>query len=56
MGKRPYNGKNRKDLRDNILAKQIVVMPNEAPLGWSEEAVDFINQLIQRKPMKRLGT
>ena len=31
------------------------IQPHEVPLGWSEEAVDFINKTIQRKPMNRLG-
>lgn len=28
---------------------------NEVPQGWSLEAADFINKLIQRKPINRLG-
>lgn len=28
---------------------------NEIPEGWSIEAADFINKLIQRKPANRLG-
>ena len=28
---------------------------NEIPLGWSVEAADFVNRLIQRKPQNRLG-
>jgi len=27
----------------------------EVPMGWSMEAADFINRLIQRKPLARLG-
>jgi serine/threonine protein kinase len=27
----------------------------EVPEGWSFEAADFINKLIQRKPANRLG-
>lgn len=55
LGRRPYNGSTRKEIRDSILEKQVVVKKEEAPSGWSEEAVDFVNQLIKRKPMKRLG-
>ena len=28
---------------------------NEVPSGWSLEAADFVNKLIQRKPVNRLG-
>ncbi|CAD8058338.1 unnamed protein product [Paramecium sonneborni] len=55
MGKRPYLGKTRKEIRDQILSKQITIKPNSIPEDWSEEAADFINQMIQRKPVNRLG-
>ena len=55
FGKRPYNGKDRKEIRDNILSKQVQIKRNEIPSGWSREAADFINKLIQRKPISRLG-
>lgn len=45
LGKRPYNGRNRKEIRDEILAKQIQIKKNEIPLGWSIEAADFINRV-----------
>lgn len=54
-GKRPYVGKNRKEIRDHILSKQVQIRRNEVPPGWSLEAADFINKLIQRKPINRLG-
>jgi serine/threonine protein kinase len=43
LGRRPYNGSTRKEIRDSILEKQVVVRQQEAPAGWSEEAVDFVN-------------
>ena len=55
MGRRPYNGKGRREIRDMILARQIRIDPNEVPPGWSSDAVDFINGLIKRKPAQRLG-
>jgi serine/threonine protein kinase len=55
LGQRPYTGRNRKEIRDQILAKQIQIKRNEIPEGWSLEAADFINKLIQRKPVNRLG-
>lgn len=48
-------GKSRKEIRDNILLKQVTIKRNEIPAGWSDEAADFINKLIQRKPISRLG-
>ncbi|CAD8060184.1 unnamed protein product [Paramecium sonneborni] len=55
MGKRPYIGKTRKEIRDQILSKQITIKSNSIPGDLSEEAADFINQMIQRKPVNRLG-
>lgn len=54
-GKRPYQGKSRKEIRDQILGKQIQIKRDEVPENWSLEAADFINKLIQRKPVNRLG-
>lgn len=55
MGRRPYNGRSRKEIRDQILAKQVQIKKQDIPPGWSIEAADFINRLIQRKPINRLG-
>lgn len=54
-GKRPYQGKTRKDIRDSILAKQVQIRSQDIPAGWSAEACDFANRLLQRKPQHRLG-
>ena len=55
MGKRPYLGRSRKEIRDQILAKQVKITMEDIPKGWSVEAADFTNRLIQRKPARRLG-
>jgi serine/threonine protein kinase len=55
FGKRPYPGRSRKEIRDQILAKQVEIKKNAIPDYWSVEAADFINKLIQRKPENRLG-
>lgn len=52
---RPYVGNSRKEIREHILSKQVLVGKYEVPRGWSMEAVDFINRLIQRKKEARLG-
>ena len=36
-------------IRDHILSKQIQIKRNEIPRGWSIEAADFINKVIQFK-------
>jgi len=54
-GKRPYLGKNRKEIKAKILSTQVQVKKNMVPYGWSIESADFINRLIQRKPANRLG-
>jgi protein kinase A len=56
LRRRPYTGKDRKEIRDFILSKQVQVRLSDIPPGWSIEAGDFINKLIQRKTSKRLGT
>lgn len=54
--KRPYVGKTRKDIRDQVLAKQVQIKRSEVPDKWTYEAADFVNRLIQRKPQQRLGS
>ena len=55
LGYRPYLGKTRKEIRDSIVAKQVSLKKSDIPVGWSLEAADFINKLIQRKQTNRLG-
>ncbi|CAI2366352.1 unnamed protein product [Moneuplotes crassus] len=55
IGKRPYTGKDRKEIRDNVLKEQASIKKSMIPEGWSIEAADFINKLIQRKPANRIG-
>ena len=55
IGKRPYLGKNRKEIRDQIFSHQAKIKRNEIVKGWSMESRDFINKLLKRKPELRLG-
>ncbi|CAD8169789.1 unnamed protein product [Paramecium pentaurelia] len=50
-GRRPYYG-NRREIREQILAKQVQIQRSNE--GWSNESIDFINMLLQRKPQNRL--
>jgi len=45
LGRRPYQGKSRREIRDHILSKQAQIRKNEVPEGWSLEAADFINKV-----------
>ena len=54
-GVRPYLGKSRKEIKEKIIAKQVQIKKNEIKEGWSKEAADCINRLLQRKPSHRLG-
>ena len=55
MGKRPYTGKNRREIKEKIIATQFIIPKDKIPEGWSIDAADFINKLLQRKPANRLG-
>ena len=55
LGKMPYRGINRKAILDDIFEKQVQIKKHEIPEGWSLEAADFINRLLQRRPINRLG-
>ena len=55
LGVLPYTGKDRKTIRENILANQVQIKKDEIPEEWSLEAADFVNRLLQRKPGNRLG-
>jgi len=55
LSRRPYVGRNRKEIRDSILARQVQIRLQEVPDHWSAEAADFCNRLLQRKPANRLG-
>ncbi len=55
IGKRPYIGKNRKEIKEKIILNQFIINKENIPEGWSSEAADFINKLLQRKPANRLG-
>ena len=53
MGKRPYNGNNRKQIKHLVLKTQVKI--DKEKVDWSEESVDFINRCLKRKESRRLG-
>ena len=57
MGKRPYVGKNRKEIKLLVLSKEVYIdnkNDNKENL-WSNECIDFINRCLKRKVTNRLG-
>ena len=54
-GHRPYIGRSKHEVKQLILTQQAHIDYDELPNGYQDEAADFINQLIQRKPKNRLG-
>ena len=55
LGSRPYVGKNRKEIKEQMLSKAVVIDEDNIASGWSQESADFINKLLERKENKRLG-
>ena len=55
MGQRPFNGKDRKEIKEQMFSKEIKLKKSDIKNGWSIESFDFINHLLERKPEKRLG-
>ena len=55
LGTRPYCGKNRKEIKEQMLSKAVIINDDNLASGWSKESEDFINQLLERKENKRLG-
>jgi serine/threonine protein kinase len=51
---RPYEGVDKKEIREKMLKKQAKLICNDGHV-FSQAAVHFINKLIKRKPNNRLG-
>ena len=55
LGRRPYNGPSRREIKEQMLSKNVEITFGEIPNGWSEDSADFFNKLLQKKPELRLG-
>ena len=55
LGQRPYLGKNRKEIKHQVLRRQARIEEEDIPPGWGEESVNFINHCLKRKDTRRLG-
>jgi hypothetical protein len=55
MKKRPYIGKNRKEIKQKMAGEFVQIKKSEIK-GWSQEFVDFTNKLLEKNIDNRLGT
>ena len=56
LGERPYQGKNRKEIKEQMFNYEINLDKDDLPNEWKDEnVIDFINKLLKRKKKKRLG-
>lgn len=55
MGKRPYEGKNRAEIREEMLKKDICLTEKDLPPSWSPHLPDLINRLLIKSQKERLG-
>ena len=55
-GKRPYSGKTRKELKEQMLSKEGRLTVEMLPRKWKDvKVIDFVNGLLKRKQNERLG-
>ena len=54
IGKRPYTGKNRKEIKQLVFSREAFIEENKNQL-WSNNCIDFINRCLKRKVTNRLG-
>ncbi len=60
MGRRPYHGHNKKELRKDIITRQARINEDNIPDGFIKsknffDCINFINGLLERKKERRLG-
>ena len=55
IGKRPYIGKNRREIKNLVLRFQARITKENLLCDWSEDSMDFINACLIRKDKYRLG-
>ena len=56
IGERPYQGKNRKEIKEQMFTLEIKLDSDDLPEDWEDDNIlDIINKLLKRKRSKRLG-
>ncbi|CAG9328403.1 unnamed protein product [Blepharisma stoltei] len=53
-GKRPYEGKNWKEMNE-LMKNEFTVKESDLPAGWSSDVLDLVNNLLRKQPEMRLG-
>ena len=57
MGERPYQGRSRKEIKEQMFTIEIKLDNDDLPEEWEDDnIIDFINKLLKRKKTKRLGS
>jgi hypothetical protein len=46
LGRRPYVGRDRKEIREHMLSKQVQIRIDELPFKWSPNVLDFVNRVL----------
>jgi len=55
FGKIPYRGANKKEIKEQIIKKEINLKIEDMPKGYSIECMDLINRLLKRTSDARIG-
>lgn len=56
FGERPFVGRDKNEIAENMMKKIIKLDENDLPKDFSGDAADFINGLLQKKSNYRLGS
>lgn len=43
--KRPYLGRSRNEIKEQIMSRQAKIKKEDIPEGWSEDAADLVNKV-----------
>ena len=55
MGRKPVAGNTLRTLKEKLMCSQPQIKPEELPKGYSQDIADFVNKLLTRKPVDRMG-
>lgn len=48
LGKRPFEGKNRTEIREEMMRRDVNLTTSDLPPGWSPYLPDLINRLLAK--------
>lgn len=55
LGRRPFKGKTRKEIREQLAKEHPRLSSANLPHGWSATVIDLINSLLHRKPQSKIN-